>query len=131
MSQYRDLQDALRGLLAANPLRVRYGAGAIVVECPICGASRVEFDDTTDPDVDAERMRHADGCALERARTVWEFHETLLAERGDLVERFDEILARKPSVLEDIATWRDRTARAILAAVDLRVRHRQPERKPR
>ena len=124
MSQYPDLLDAIDGLLRAFPLQERRTEAATWRRCPACGHEEVEYDNDTNPD---EHLHtHEDGCPWLRAQGAGMYHEVRFVERSELVEAVEKLLARAPPLAPELAEWKNRTARAILDAIDVRVRHRPP-----
>lgn len=112
---YHDLRAALNGLLQAFPVDRRRGAEATYERCPACGAEKVEFDDDTSP----ERLLPCPAsCPRRRAEDAQMYHEKPFHAREDLVEAVARLLEnRHPETY--------RTARAILQALDARVRCRK------
>jgi hypothetical protein len=123
VSQYPDLCEALDGLFRAFPIDVRRGQAATFRTCPACQGAAVEFDDDTDPAMTGLNVKHEAACPWLRASRALYVHEVPFFERADLVDIVVRLLAR------DLPHVKDRTARAILAALDVRIRYRQPEKK--
>jgi hypothetical protein len=128
MSQYPDLVRAIDGMVELLSVKVRRGQEATVEECPACGVSRVIFDDDTDPE---GYLRHAKTCPVDLAYRARMHHEFPFFERPELVAAVKQLLDR-PYLPGSHDEWQTRTARAILAALDVRIRHREPkpEKKP-
>ena len=114
------------------PLQERRTEAATWRRCPACGREKAEFDDDTDPG--GYHLTHKHDCPWLRANRASMYHEVRFVERPELVEAVEKILAMGAGfkVMVPATTysdWANRTALALLDAIDVRVRHR-PTKKP-
>lgn len=134
VSQYPDLLDAIAGLLQAFPLTEQRGAEATVLTCPVCGRTKVTFDDDTDP---TGYLNHQHDCPWLRADRTRLYHEAPFSQQRALEGAVRGMLfSYLPSgwkvPADEKREWSERMALALLDAIDVRVRHRdvKPEKKP-